>query len=270
MPTPVVNGTPNEVRKADRIRFDPTRGLIRELVWEAARPEILVARADLLLAGRVSYEFDQGVPARIVASASGADIGQPEVTTDDWQVIPNELQIHIFEDWVARGLEAAVPGALAQVTRNLNRMQSETITLDDLSWKSPVVASTDLDASKLLLDRLLRNETHKGISQYVLYHTTSVPQNYTTNIADDHIDQIYTTVQLLAEVTDGSLWTYPLPARLITKINNIVTPTARDGWTIGWRKLASKENTAADNRVHISTEYWYGQWDTLLKYFVWA
>ncbi len=271
MPTPKVTGTNQPVRKPDRIRFDPTRGLVRDITFEAADPAWLVATANGMLANRWIYDFDQSVPARLSGSASGAELGGTEITTDNWQVIPNELQVHLLQLPGPRQLEIDYPGAISQIKRNLVRMDSEdNVQLSDLNWSHPVVTGAALTASQLFLDRLMREETHKAEEQYVLYHTTNVSQNTTTNVADNHIGQIYTTAQLLTEVTNGALWAYPLPLRLVTKINAIVAPGAITGYTVGWRKLPAKEITEAENRVAISSEYWFGQWDTTLKYPVYS
>ncbi len=270
MPNPVITGTPLPVRKPDVVRFDPTRGVVRDLSWEAAIPTTLNPVASLLLASRMSYNLSGELPARIVASASGSDLGQPEITTDNWQILANELQRHIFQGQVALQLEQNVPGALSQVESNYTLVSTPgttpRMTPSTITWDDPSVSGNDLSASIGLLSLLMRGATHTPESQYVVKHTVNISQNFTTNIADAHVGQIYTTAQLLTEITDGSLWTYPLPPRLVTKINAIETPAARTNYTIGWRKLAATETTSAENRIEISTEYWFGQWFTATVY----
>ena len=73
---------------------------------------------------------------------------------------------------------------------------------------------------------------------------------------------IYTTAQLLNEVTNPNLWSFPLPGRLQTKLQNIPAPAGVANFLWGWRKLPSTEITVPGNFIEITTEYWLEHWST--------
>lgn len=113
-------------------------------------------------------------------------------------------------------------------------------------------------------------------SNYVLRHKTNVSNRWNgaspglnPNIADLFVDNIYSPAQLMTEVTSPALWAYPLPPRLQTKLLAIVPPvTLSSGdfqsglilYEWGWLKGGSTENSAANNRVDIQTEYTLYLW----------
>lgn len=267
MGTPIINGTLTPVEQPYQVRYDPVRGFQIVRRYQGANSAQLLAKASEFNGSRWQTETTVGGAfSELVATASSADgtyPGAQEVTTDTWQILANELQKHIFEHGTALGLEASVNGALAQVMRNYLMITGDsTKQFSDATWTKPTVSSGDLTNSQSFLGLLMRGTTHFSTTQYVLRHTTNVSQTYAANISDSHINQIYTTAQLLTEVQDGSLWVYPLPGRLAYKINAIAAPTSRTGYTWGWRKLASSETTSAGNRIEITTEYWLEQWNT--------
>ena len=63
----------------------------------------------------------------------------------------------------------------------------------------------------------------------------------------------------MSEVTDGALWNNPCPANFVYLIQNLVPPTPKPNWIIGWFKSRSERNTEANNRIGIVTDYTFGQ-----------
>ncbi len=118
--------------------------------------------------------------------------------------------------------------------------------------------------NKTILGRFLglnfRGSTDYQRQQYVLRHTTNVSNRWQTNVSDFNVDYIYSTGSLLSECQNTGLWILPLPARLAFKIGQIPVPQFRDNYFWGWKKGASTETTAANNRIDISTEFVLEQW----------
>src|SRR5689334_18844835 len=97
MPRPVINGTLLPVPQAPEMTFDPTKGIWYRLTWESAG-DGLGAIAAQCQAARVGYDWlKSGHKSRIAAQASGAQLGWPDVLTDNWQILANEIQFGIWQ-----------------------------------------------------------------------------------------------------------------------------------------------------------------------------
>lgn len=245
MPKPIVNGTMDPVAQPTEVVFDPVRGLQLILRWESAGDN-LAALANGYSATGVAYRMVRSSQkSTLEATAAGAQAGYAEVTTDTWEILANEIQKDLHE----------FPAAAALGIDTLN-------TIDDAvaNRTNPGLGG---DAGTVFT-LLKQGTTHYALGQYVLRHTTNVSNTYAANISDSNIECLYTTAQLLAEVTDATLWANPMPGRMQYKIQAITAPTARSGFLWSWRKLPSTETTAAGNRVNIVTEYWLEQWSTFV------
>jgi hypothetical protein len=258
MPNPRINGTLAPVSKAPEVSYDPSRGQIISQQWESAG-DGLAGVASAYASSRIQYQWTKSRHrSRLVANASSSQLGFPEVACDTWQILANEIQKDVKEFPGFRTMEASYPGTIGYVVRDAQLY---------LEGKEPGTPAPDVDAmpeSGYLFELLTRGTSHYALGQYVLRHTTNVSNLYAANIADINIEKCYTTAQLLAEVQNGSLWTFPLPGRLAYKLQNIAAPAAQTHYQWGWRKLPSPETTTANNRVEITTEYWLEQWHTFL------
>lgn len=248
MPQVIINGTLEPVKQPSEYVFDPTRGVQRVDRWESAGDNLRgVAAAYLGL--RVAYTFQPSAGKSVlVATASGPEAGQPEITTDTWQIMANEIQKDLREHPKSLGISLPV---LQQINSGIKADR-------DPATITPALTG---DANTLYA-LLFRGTTHYALGQYVLRHTTNVSNSYGVNVADFNIDCLYTTSQLIAEASNGFSWAFPIPGRLVFKLQNIAPPTSRAGYLWSWRKLPSSETTAAGNRVEITTEYWLEQWST--------
>jgi hypothetical protein len=258
MPTPRVNGTLQPVAKAPVIEYDPNRGQTIRLEWESAGDNLRNIALSLG-AQRIAYNFTQSPHlSRIIASATGSQVGVPEITTDTWQIMANEIQKDIKTLPRFLEMEESYPGTIGYIVRDVelyNQGQSP-------GTPAPVAGAAAEAANLFWL--LVRGVTHFATSQYVLRHTTNVWNGYAANVSDLNIERIYTTTQLLAECQNASSWIFPLPGRLAYKLQQIPAPAARSNYLWGWRKLPSTETTAAGNRIEITTEYWLEQWSTVV------
>ena len=179
-------------------------------------------------------------------------------SSDDWQVTANEIQVDIKQHPEVLAMEAAYPGTIGYIVRDVELYNQGEAPGD------PAPNAGAMPTSGRLFAHLIRGVTHMAKSQYVLKHTTSVGNGYAANISDVNIERNYTTAQLLAEVTNPALWVFPMPGRLQFKLQAIAAPSSVTGYQWGWRKLASSETTSASNHVSISTEYWLEQWSNWL------
>jgi hypothetical protein len=258
MPRIRVNGRLGPVAKAPKIEFDPQRGQVIVQEFQCAGAG-LAGHAQIFAQLRIPYSWDLSPHvSKLVARASGAAAGIPEITVDTWQILCNELQKDILECSAALTVEAAYPGTLGYIRRDIDLYNQGK------NPANPRPAAGAQPTYNALLDLMKRGTTHFGVSQYVLKHTTTVSNYYSKNVADTNIGKVYTTAQLLTETTSAAAWAYPLPARLKYKIQNLEAPPVQTNYLWGWRKLGSTESTAAHSRIEISTEYWLEQWSTIL------
>lgn len=247
MGKPRVNGTLEPVLQPLKVSYDPNSGQVISISWESAGAN-LGGIAKFLQDNRISYDLEpNGKKSRIVAKASGGQLGIPNVAVDEWQLTANEIQKDLREHRKARALGNLL---LQAIKKKLDDVDSEDIVGSD-------------DAIKLY-DLLLRGTTHYALGQYVLRHTTNVSNDYRVNISDINIERIYTTEQMLIECGSAGGWVFPLPGRMVFKIEHIEAPASQDGYLWGWRKLPSTEHTAPGNRIAITTEYWLEQWSTFI------
>jgi hypothetical protein len=249
----IITGTRAPVRQRDRITYDPKNGIERQIVWQCPDPNGLYSIAASFEKLGYKYTFEPGLNGTIVASAPSADDGQDETVTDTWEITANELQKDIREHWKFRQLSDSVQSSI-----NANIKESA-----ELSTISPPLTGNAVSFYKLMKS----GTTHYAVSQFVLKHTTNVSDRYQTNVSDKNVEKLYTFDQLIAEASDASLWVNPIPGRLKAKLLSIkanYTPTAVDGYSWGWRKLASTERSNAKGRIDIQTEYWLEQWSSTL------
>lgn len=200
---------------------------------------------------------------------------------DNWEIIGNDERLDLFQNPNWEAALAAIGGALTDAETATIRyylaqntpphgqggnsgafdtpastLPSQYVSLVPLSGTLIERAYARYQAGN---DEFLNSAYGGG---YVLKHTTNVPARSTQNIADFNIGAIYSTASLLTEATNSSLWVYPLPARLVFKINRIFVPSVRPYYSVGWLKERSNEETSANNRVNIVTHYTYDQWST--------
>lgn len=258
MVNPIINGSIAAFAQPPEVTFDPQRGQIISQRWESAG-DGLGGVACGLAASRIPYNWTKsGRKSVLVASASGSQLGIPEVICDTWQILANEIQKDIKEFPGFLEMEENYPGTIGYIVRDVNLYNAGEAV------GSPAPDAGAQPEAGYLFELLVRGTTHYALGQYVLRHTTNVGNQYAANVADTNIERCYTTSQLLVEVQDGASWAYPLPGRMAYKLSNITAPEARTNYQWGWRKLPSQETTAANGRIEITTEYWLEQWHTFL------
>ena len=258
MGTPRINGTLAPIAKSPVVQFDPQRGYVTRQEYESGGDNLL-STAQSLAAQRIGYEFTRSAAvSRIVASISGGQPGQNDVELDTWQILANEIEKDVKQHPTFLAMEESYAGTIGYVVRDVELYN------EGKAPGSPAPnAGATANAAKLF-HLLVRGSVHYADTQYVLRHTTNVGGGYSANIADTNVNKIYTTTQLITECSSASSWLYPLPGRLVYKLNQIPDATDRTNYLWGWRKLASTETTAANGRIEINTDYSLDQWSTVL------
>jgi len=258
-----INGYRMPISRPQDYEYDPTRGLTVTQEWEGAGPDSLDGRARRFISERKAFRFSKNkTRSRLVMTASNSQLGYPEVSTDTWQILANEVSKDIRELPVV----ASLPENLYT---NISNQATEWKAGDSIfdTFQPPTgLSGDDLAAANIIFDLLIKGQDQFAFSQYVLKHTTSVSNAAVANVSDFGVGAIYTTSQLLNEVEDSSSWTYPLPGRLSAKIGSISSPATKLNYLWGWRKLPSTETTTANFRIEISTEYWLDQWSTFIYF----
>jgi hypothetical protein len=252
MPKPIINGSLQPVRKSVKVSYDPNRGRTITQEWESAGDN-LTGLANTCGQARMAYEYYPGtLRSRLIATATDAQAGIEGMVVDSWQLLANENQKSVLQSPAVLAMDQDNVSAILHAADKYKN--GKVITLDPAEYSAAELA---------LYQALTHGQDVYALSQYVLRHTTNVWADSTRNIADFGVECIYTTAQLLSEARSSNLWVYPMPYRLAYKIGEISSMTSVGTLVWGWRKLASTETTAPNNRIDISTEYWLALWDTL-------
>lgn len=264
-----VVGSPYPILQTEETSYDFQRGFIYRQHWEGtSQPLMLALMQDYVNAGiscRIRYELGKGILE--------IDDSTKEWTLDTWQLDGQSAQISWLSNpfilqeinfqypAVVDGKTYTVSDAMAALAQNFSEGTSQASAFAVNTVLDPLIGSQIYYFYPYAANG--DNTTYENDADgtgYVLRHGTNVSNQYQSNIADFGTGQIYTTAQLLSEVSDSGLWINPLSERLQYKIANLVSPPPLAHFTIGWKKSRSNENYSANNRNEIVTLYKYGQW----------
>jgi len=258
---PIIKGTGDIIIKPYEVFFDPRRGVSVRYRYTAAGGDaaLLSVESVAQLAGWQTRKLVSPVLSELEVTSPDAPEGIAEIITDNWQIVGNEVNESAY---YAPPMMSAV--SLANRTFIADAIKQGTST-------DEAVAALGADANGIqFFKELLKGQDSYAVGQYVLRHTTNCSASSTYNVSDVNVERLYTTAQLLAEVTNGSLWIQPLPTRLVTKIGSIYSvtpPDAEAGFYLwSWRKLPSTETKTVGNRIEINTDYVLYLWSTLRYY----
>ena len=162
MPKLIYTGPPGPVRQPTEISYDPQRGMSVIERWESVG-DGLVHVATHLQALRIGYSFTRsGHKSVLVTNPSSGTTPSiyPEVTTDSWQVLGNELQKSVQESPAWMTIDAT--------TRK--RLNAALDAKTDPSAITPAFS----EPAKSIYALLFNGQNHYATSQYVIRHTTNV------------------------------------------------------------------------------------------------
>jgi hypothetical protein len=241
----------------EAFRFNPTTGYLHLLDYKGlSYDQMLAVQQDYVRAGiACEISISKGVSTMTVEDAT------QQYVIDSWQVVGNEEKIDGFSHPTILEILGSIDSDYDNYASLRNALESNQKP-SDLYNDLVNGGFSDDDAQTVVAFYSLqqRGSTDYRRGQYVLKHTTNVPNRWGVNISDFGVDQIYSPAQLLTEVRDTRLWILPLPPRLVYKLGVIPPLGPQDGYEWGWLKGASTETTAANNRVDITTEYMAELW----------
>ena len=259
----IIAGTLQPLRQRFTRKFSPSNGLVESTEWMGFGEAEMVALSQQVADSGGEYDFTNalGVYTLTATDTSGA------VTIDSWEIgAQDEIVASTKNPLNIANCATGELDVIARAIRNGSTIAEAAIAMraDDSGGTYP---STLGAYAARLYQRLLTDSTGFFDSKYVLRHTTNVSNRWGLNIADINVNCIYSTAELISEVQDPTLWIAPLPGRLAFKINAITSSfISRYGtiadFQVGWLKSASSENTAANNRVNIVTDYKFYRWST--------
>lgn len=246
------------------IDYDPSRGFIYRTRYDGISQTQLAALQQSIIANGVACRL------RFFKDVGTLDVDDStsEYTIDSWEIVGNEESkdglshpsiIAIIDAYQAGA--GAANGTAGDVFAAIRAaLDDNENTTDTFTNGSPLLAPYAGTLVEFAYTLQQRGSGAFRYGQYVLRHRTNVSNRWLANVADVGIDQVYTTAQLLTEVTDSGLWIFPLPPRLQFKLAAIPAPVPQTNYLWGWLKAASTETTAANNRVDIATDYTLEQW----------
>lgn len=256
-PQPIINGTTNPILTATHETYDPQHGIVRTEEWESAGDN-LDGTAKTFRDARIGYQYTyNGRRSKLTTNATSAKQEEfNQITTDTWQLLATE---------VARDIKHHPK--VQQFTKA--QLQDVLQAVEDFqSGGEPDISGFSEDQTRVYT-HIVFGFTSYIATEYVMRHTTSVANVFEENVADEGVGSVYSFANLESEITNQQLWTFPCPPRLLQKMDELENAflageSIPEGFTMGWRKTASTETTAANSRIDISTEYQLGLWSTFL------
>lgn len=243
-------GTPLPLQQNYTEHYDPENGWTREWEWEGHEPLFVQQYAAQYQAAgcATNLSIKYGIGRLQVNDTTGA------VTIDRWEVGAEQVSKSSLLNPL--NITAVSNADLIIIAK------AQDGELDYDTARAALTAGSGGDAARRLIDRMKLGSVDFESDNYVLRHTTNVGNRYETNISDVNKGLIYTPAQLFTEVQDSDLWIFPLPGRLVFKLQAITAPPVRSNYLWGWLKSASTEQSAAGQRVNIATLYKLDQWST--------
>ena len=258
--------TPLEQRFSED--WSPVYGVTRSIDWKSFDYSKIRTFADSYAALGCSYHLDlqHGVATLTATDNTG------NFTIDVWEVgvsdilvssLKNPRNTAVISDNNLRVIARAFRDG-ATLEDAATSLVSDTIVPAN-TFPTPFAflgSGTEQSAAQRLYKRMLDGSDSFFYSQYVLRHTTNVSNRYNINVSDIGVNCIYSQAQLISEATNANSWIFPLPPRLVYKLNTIPVPAIPANYMWGWLKTASPESTAPYDRVNIVTEYKLFLWST--------
>ena len=239
--------------------YDPENGYSIEIEWEGQQPDWIIAycRQKQRAGCATNMSFQQGIGRLTVNDTTG------QTAIDKWEIDADQIvKSNLLNPRINNPASSSyIAPADLKLIASVNAGYKNYLTV-----RAAFVARA-LDSALRELDRQHLGDTDYESEGDVLRHTTNVSNRYDRNISDTNKGRIYTTAQLLTEVRSSALWNYPLPGRLVYKIQTIVNNAIAERgihafYQWGWLKSTGTESSAAAQRVNISTIYKFDEWST--------
>jgi hypothetical protein len=178
----------------------------------------------------------------------------PNAAQPNWQLLGNEVQKSIFESGICLAGLAAFPSLIADINKGFGLVQSGD-SAGETTFRN-TLNSSEQPYYDALVGFLKRGQTHFAQGQYVLKRSLTISNFFNGTLPGDG------NVEALLGM--GTVLNLGMPQVIATKLNSIPIPAAHSGYAWSWRQLPSQMVTTAQNRVEVSTEWWFEEWSTLL------
>ena len=295
-PSTVVKGGVGPWQQWQKAKYDPVRGFVYSYEWISPDQDVADRCFD--------YCANNGIAATLTLEKDKATLlvedSTSEYIVDSWEIHANEEVRDLFSH---PSVVSAIVNVVGQsnlgpidisnpptspLSDMLTEIRTHLANEDSLATMFNAALDEfqdDPTAPYLLYDVLvdpvsgplvadfyqlyLIGTTGYRRQQYVLKHKSNVSNRWSENVSDIGVDNIYSTADLLTEVTNPDELIFPLPGRLQYKLQAaayaafqaIPDQTPPDNYSLGWLKSSSTEITEGLNRVNIETDYVLELWD---------
>jgi hypothetical protein len=280
---PAYRGTTLPIISKQTVKSDPQRGttILTEILGISFDTMVQMYNQFYANGVAVSFETENG---RMKITADDATQNNP---IDTWELEGDSPRLDLFSNPVWGVLSGLISeNQMGQILAYLNSntpAHNPAATPPNGAFDAPA-SSNDVDLSPLsggIVERAyvryqLGNtefEWDNVGAGYVLKHTCNIPNRWTgiaggaADALNEYIGYIYTTGEMLSEITNGQIWTTPVNGNsyLYFKINylgSISTPITFGNYVWGWKKGRQDMGYAANNRLNITQKYVYGWWNS--------
>lgn len=240
--------------------YSPTRGVYTIRTWRGGKSQIDAKGIELMALG-CSVEISDtegGAYSELQATIAGDETGRGggSQITNRWELVPNRVVKDLLESD-----NAMVLSLNDENVENINYYLQNPLHLGTAGTLESKFTNTGSRANALKAYKLMRAGV-KGVyvSQPILRHTWSIPNNANPGYAFTNIGRILTTPTLIAN--EG------VPANFLVPLGDLPTvftnPSRTDSVDLdyGWLKAMPSLSVAAFNRQELSGEWEFGLWST--------
>jgi hypothetical protein len=262
-----LRGTPDAQRQRRTRRYNPDGGYIESSDFASFSEAQIIAL--------FNWAAGQGLEVEMTSRFGRHELTindtRGETRIDRWEFGVSEEQPSLLQNpWLDASVNGGAVSAehkflIAAALKNGGSLEDNVEDADVVAQYGTVTPPAANSRARRIFEMMKNNQTQYQTGRLVLRHTTNVSNRFQINISDLNENTIYYHADFLAEVTDSSLWLFPLPGRLefkATSFFNRHEPAAKDYYLWGWLKSVSPETAVANQRVEISTTYKLDFWST--------
>ena len=245
---------------ARKRRKTSQNGYVTTWFYEGAKAAIEIAEfSDAYIAGAVDVdaEYPPGPHARLAITFANIDgITTEDILSNVWSLPGNEIQQRIFDHPKALELEAAHPGWLRIIEKEVEAYIAgdTTAAFGLVATFDPGVGAiqskinppaTKADNAEELAADLRRGVESYGISQYVLRNVRTVPAESSLTAVHTNVQDMFTTAQLATEAVNNYGGAIP---------NALLGTFPSTGY---WQKKSPSVEQTSNGKWQLIQEWWY-------------
>lgn len=303
MAAPIIRGDNSPQLQRQSYQYDFRQGGQYTEEWKGSSPSKMITKWNgvVYTATRSKMSIQQGVATAEfewsgfpgTSGGGGGSTSAKELTIDRWEIPEPKTEKPLFshpnfvnalfllgssggatfnDQFLADACAFFTKEAEArtQFSDLTKKLQIGAVTYYQTGWDTFVSLHPN-EAGMVIrsYNKVMNGQTHYQDSTYSVRHTTNAPSYWSANVADNNVNCIYSTAQLLSELQSSSLWYFPLPGRLQYKISAAVvafinslpaSAASRSGYMVGWLKSPFGESSVGRTRMEIQGGYVLDQW----------